>query len=332
MFVTSSQYEQVVRTIFEEEKELLVAVAFWGRGAECIISPHFGQSIKLICNLKSGATNPSVIECMRNKQGVVLRQHDKLHAKVVVGCNSALVGSANFSGNGLNFEGGEIVGWEEAGILVQDIHQIDAIRSWFNNLWTESRKIEESDLEEARARWEDRRATRLKSSHSFSLGFSLGELNRLDISDRRIFVAIYGSFISEEAKKAYLNYETRLVGQKQINVDYSNLPPIYENWNDLPKDAYIIDLYYGPRGALRCYGVFKRTHDIDFKYHDGTSGHLAVCKKENNIFGMKFGLKEASQFANDLKIHIKNILNSELSIGDDDGKYIRLVDILDIIN
>ncbi|TLS75056.1 hypothetical protein FE236_10390 [Mariprofundus erugo] len=52
MFVTSSEYEKVVTSISEEDGELLVAVAFWGRGANAIIKPRHGQTVKLICNLR----------------------------------------------------------------------------------------------------------------------------------------------------------------------------------------------------------------------------------------------------------------------------------------
>lgn len=328
IFVTSSEYERVVASIAEEEGELLAAVAFWGSGAELVLRPHPGRRIKLICNLASGATNPSVIEALQNMKGVLLKQHDRLHAKVFVGSKSALVGSANFSSNGLNLEGSELSGWEEAGLLTSNPLQIDAIREWFSALWEDSSEIKNSDLAEARAKWAQRRVTRPKSSSPSSRGFTLKILNRSEITDRQVFVAIYGSWISEEAKKAYRTYEEQLTGQEMPRS--VKLPPIYENWPELPKDAQVIDLYYGSRGALRCYGVFTRTHDVKFRYSDGSKGHLAVCRREDHIMGYPFGAKEAAKLAEDLRPYIEKIWNSDAATGDDDGKYIDLADVADI--
>lgn len=325
MFVSSSEYERVATSIFEEEEEPFAAVAFWGHGAESIVHPRSGQRIKLICNLESGATNPSVIEALRGKKGVLLKQHDRLHAKVVLGSKRALIGSANFSSNGLNLEGAELSGWQEAGFLTSDLVQIGNIRKWFDDLWKKSRKITDSDLDKAKLQWKQRRAARPKHSHPSSLGFSLRSLQRPELLDRQIFVTIYGDTLSDEAKKAYRKYEERLSDQ-QTNKSV-RLPPMYEDWPDLPKNAQLLAVYHGPRGALRCSGVFTRTHDIKFKHSDGSKGHLAVCRKDDHVMGYPFGAKEASQFAKDLRPCIGKILKNTSSVGDEGGRCIRLADV-----
>lgn len=329
MFVTSSEYQEVVTSISEEDGELLVAVAFWGRGADSIIKPRLGQTVKLICNLASGATNPDVIDALRNKKGISLRQHDRLHAKVIVGGRRALVGSANLSSNGLNLEGSEISGWEEAGLVTADSKQVGAIKEWFTMMWAESRPIRESEVEEARRKWKERRATRVKkgSLHSRS-GFLLERLSREDLADRQIYLAIYGDWLSDEAKRAYRKYEEELTGQRAPKS--AKLPPMYENWPELPKEAQLIDLYRGPRGALRCFGVFTRTHDVKFTYRDGSKGHLAVCRRDDKVMGYSFGTKEAARLAKDLRPYIEEVWNSDLSVGDDSGKYIHLADVAEI--
>lgn len=329
MFVTSSEYEKVVTSILKEEGELFAAVAFWGRGADSMINPRSGRAVKLICNLASGATNPDVIESLRNKKGILLRQHDRLHAKVIVGGKRALVGSANLSSNGLNLEGSETAGWEEAGLVTTDARQTASIREWFTAMWEESRQITDVELEDARRKWKERRATRVKStSPASSNELSLDKLDRDELSDRRIYLAIYGDGLSDEARKAYRKYEAELTGQPLQKS--TKLPPIYENWPELPKDAQLIDLYYGPRGAVRCFGAFTRTHDVKFKYRDGSKGHLAVCRRDDRIMGYPFGSKEAAKFAKDLRPHIDKVWSSDLAVGDDGGKYIHLADVAEI--
>lgn len=329
MFVTSSEYEKMVTSISEEEGELFAAVAFWGLGADSIISRRSGRSVKLTCNLASGATNPDVIQALRNKKGILVRQHDRLHAKVIVGGKSALVGSANFSSNGLNLEGSELSGWEEAGLVTADSRQIAAIREWFTAMWRESRQITDSELEDARRKWKERRVTRISSTAPASSGhFSLAQLSREDLTDREVYLAIYRNWVSDEAEKAYRKYENELTGKPLPKS--TEPPPMYENWPELPEDAQLIDLYYGPRSALRCLGVFTRIHDVKFEYRDGSKGHLAVCRRDDRIIGYPFGNKEAARFAKDIRPHIEKVWNSEFAVGDDYGKCIHLVKVMEI--
>lgn len=328
MFVNSSDYEKTLKSIVSEEGELLLAVAFWGQGAESIIYPKRRGSLRIICNLRSGATNPDTINSLRQKKGVELKQHDRLHAKVIVGSKTALIGSANLSSNGLNLESDEIQGWEEAGLVTQDSQLLESIRQWFAVLWQDAHTISDKDLEEARVRWLKRRITRIKSTMSANDGFKLDGLTRSELKERSIFFAIYNGYLSDEAKAAYRKKQKELTGQPVARS--AKLPPMYEGWPQLPKNSQLIDIYYGPRGALKCYGVFKRTLNINFKYKDGSKGHLAICRKDDDILGQRFGSKEASILAESLKPHIDAIWNSPMAKGDESGKFISLADVIQI--
>ncbi|WP_202978191.1 phospholipase D-like domain-containing protein [Mariprofundus erugo] len=271
-----------------------------------------------------------MIDALRNKKGILLKQHDRLHAKVIVGGRRALVGSANLSGNGLNLEGNEMSGWEEAGLVTTDPKQIGAIKEWFTMIWKSSRAITDAEVEDARCKWKERRATRVKNDPPNSRsGFLLKELGSEELADRPIYLTIYRDWISDEAKRACRMYEEELTGQQTSKS--AKLPPMYENWPELPKEAQLIDLYYGPRGALRCYGVFTRTHDIKFTYLAGSKGHLAVCRRDDKIMGCLFGVKESQRFAEDLRPCIEKIWNSDLAVGDDGGKFIRLADVAEML-
>src|SRR4051812_40767983 len=82
-----------------KEKVVDCAVAFWGAGAELKWGKLQKRKIRIICNLSMGGSNPSVIEKMMELYSV--RQHDRLHAKVYIGKNEAVITSANASTNGL---------------------------------------------------------------------------------------------------------------------------------------------------------------------------------------------------------------------------------------
>jgi len=64
MFVHSAEYKKAVEAIAAEDGELLLAVAFWGRGAEALLTGRKGQPTRAICSLKSGATNPETVEAL----------------------------------------------------------------------------------------------------------------------------------------------------------------------------------------------------------------------------------------------------------------------------
>jgi hypothetical protein len=81
---------------------------------------------------------------------LVIRQSDKLHAKVWIGDQRALVSSANASVNGLRFEGSTQNCWNEAGLLVDDEETVCNIRHWFDTFWNdenECRGITNADIE-----------------------------------------------------------------------------------------------------------------------------------------------------------------------------------------
>jgi hypothetical protein len=319
MFITSSGYEEAIRTILQERGAALMAIAFWGHGAEQLLKDR-RDTTRIICNLSSGATNPDTIVALRRAGNIRIKQHDRLHAKVVSVGTTAIVGSANLSSNGLNLEADEVMGWEEAGYVTRSAGEVQAIGSWFEALWSKSRDVTDHDITEAKARWKLRRANRVTpSAPDGDRGqFDLLSLKAADLADRDVVLAIYRNWLSEEAKKAYRARQKELTGQKMSSS--ARLPPMFEGWPSLPKDAQIIDVYFGKR-LVTCYGVFKRTLDIRFKYKDGSSGHLAVCRKETKLLGRTFVSKS---FADTVRPHINAIWNSSKAVGDEDAKVISL--------
>ena len=95
-----------------------------------------------------GGTNPAVIrEMMQN--GIDVRKHDKLHAKIYLGDELAILTSANASISGLGSEGGETSGWVEAGTVIP----VKLAEKWFAEMWEKldgkQGKIGEQDLIDA---------------------------------------------------------------------------------------------------------------------------------------------------------------------------------------
>lgn len=136
------------------------AVAFWGAGATRMFGDAEGRSIRIICNLASGGTNPYEIEKMMKAFGEQnVRQMDNLHAKVYIGTEGSVVASANASANGLGLEGKEQQQWLEAGVKLSETTEV---LTWFDGLFdsNETRPITGADLKKAKAQWKSRRRNR----------------------------------------------------------------------------------------------------------------------------------------------------------------------------
>jgi len=147
-FITGKELDNTIRALLKS-KEVRCAVAFWGFGASELLRSAGNRNIRIICNLRSGATNPGEIEKLE-KSGILVLQNDSLHAKVYINDKHAVVTSANVSSNGLGLEGNETARWIEAGVLTSDIRNVN---EWFEDLWVNSRAITKNDLREAKRTW-----------------------------------------------------------------------------------------------------------------------------------------------------------------------------------
>jgi hypothetical protein len=85
-----------------------MAVAFWGDGATkgLGLDKKRGEVATVICNLKSGGTNPNEIRELW-KANINPLQCDKLHGKVYLFDDCVIIGSSNASSNGLRGFWGE---------------------------------------------------------------------------------------------------------------------------------------------------------------------------------------------------------------------------------
>jgi phosphatidylserine/phosphatidylglycerophosphate/cardiolipin synthase-like enzyme len=138
-FLTGKAYSDRLQEMLASDGRLCAAVAFWGQGAEDIVSKSGRRSIpaQILCNLQSGACNPYVIEKLMGLDDIEVRTSPLLHAKVVITDGAALVGSANISANGLSLEGARAA-WDEAGVYCTDeVLRRDA-QAWFDQQWEDA--------------------------------------------------------------------------------------------------------------------------------------------------------------------------------------------------
>lgn len=232
----------------------------------------------------SGGTNPDPIRTLTNTSNVEIRMLSTLHAKVILGDNEAIVGSANLSTNGLNNESDEDLGWEEAGIKTNVAAECALIDSWFLAQWEKAKPVTEIDLELAQTQWNARRSTRpMISDNEGLLGMPIPALK-----DRPIYLVFYMENASSEAKATFaaiVETQVKITGQRK-----AKQLTFFEDAGHFPLNASIISIYRGKRGALRVEGPYIRIPELDrpLKRDDGTISTVNIFVKKAEVLGNRF--------------------------------------------
>ena len=95
-FLSDAEFQEQVRQLASRSSEVRAAVAYWGKGAverTGLAKNDRPETARVICDLLSGACNPTEIETLA-WHGVTVRTLDRLHAKVWIASGKTIVGSA----------------------------------------------------------------------------------------------------------------------------------------------------------------------------------------------------------------------------------------------
>ncbi|TAM27240.1 MAG: hypothetical protein EPN62_00185 [Candidimonas sp.] len=314
MFIGPEEYKSCLRKLVAEEEALDIAVAFWGAGAYEYLYPDKTKPIRMICNLRTGGTNPVVIQqfldqANRNNASMEIRQCDRLHAKVILGKHQALIGSANLSTNGLGIEvdDNETIErsalWLEAGIYTRDGDELTAMRNWFERLWQSKhvRLIGEEDIKDAKRAWERHRATRPDLSDPSNAPFSLATCDLSEIKDLPAYALLYRNELFSDEAKAALKAEQDSVDEQQGGQTKTSKLWAFEGWREFPKASVPVDfvsIYWRPRGGIRVDGVC-RFLDLrnTFNYADDTKGYIDLAKPVQELLKRPFRKEDRKSMA-----------------------------------
>ena len=228
-FLTGAGIQTQVRRIASRTGEVMAAVAYWGSGAAArtgITEHDRPESVRIICDLLSGACNPDEIEAL-TKLGFSVKTLDRLHAKVWIGGDDVIVGSANASLSGLPGEGEQgIKANVEAAVLSQNPRLARELRAWFEQQWCDSRKIEDRHLDQARQLWKLRR-------RSGGRGFTAPLTEKIvnpSLLDRFSALRLL-AFLGEETSQEVENYVSKNAGLHYTDDDWQEFgaeKPWYE--------------------------------------------------------------------------------------------------------
>ena len=217
---------------------------------------------------------------------------DSLHAKVIRGDNGAIVGSANFSSNGLGLEGAESRHWQEAGVFTDDAAQVQSINAWYKGIWNTAVKIDEKALVAAEQDWLSRRYERPVSKSGKRFINASSEA----LKDRPICFAVYWENETEVTEAALAEVQEKFnLSEPQLRQAFD----CFEDWpdgqeNSLPIDATIIVVYYKNGRSIKVQNAWKRNPTLD-------SPRVTMLQREEKIAGWSFSTADQQKLAKSLK-------------------------------
>lgn len=138
-FLTDGTYGEAVLDFLRTSSQLDLAVAYWS--SEILddlelrnkIDEIGSSKLRVICDLGHPACHRQPIEELIDK-GVCVKRMKGLHAKVWVGQDQVIIGSANSSKAALHLSEPSQVN-AEAGVRISDEKMIEYVGAWFNRIW-----------------------------------------------------------------------------------------------------------------------------------------------------------------------------------------------------
>jgi hypothetical protein len=296
-----------------ESENVRIAVAFWGEDAAKELGLlEKGEAATVICNLKSGGTNPKGIRALMEAR-IRVTQCDKLHGKVYLFDKWLVLGSSNASANGLSLQGAELSGWHEANMISDDAAIYADATAWFGTL--PQQVITEPDLVAAEEAWSRRRHSDLPPDgpNNQTLIEALKH-RRTEFVDRRIYICAYSSWMDADADHAL-----KLARDSVSKQEWEQLSA-FEDWPDLPDSADLVCFYIGPRGGVMFDGFWAMPEERQVVNYKKTQ--ITLCQKKEKIRGIsRVGLLSAWRTP---LIRFKQDYFSDGNTDDDTGAYMEL--------
>ncbi|MFL9929831.1 phospholipase D family protein [Paraburkholderia sp. RL18-103-BIB-C] len=310
VFITSANYEDKILKLIDSGERVSAAVAFLGDGCDELLG-RSTATVRLLCNLLSGGTNPKAVDALRAYRSIEIRHLPNLHAKVILGESKAIVGSANLSENGLTEDPDAGSGWHEAGFLVNDRESLQTMDAWYEKLWTIALPVTEDDMKKARIMWAARRTAAFVGKGR--AGGSFADVSKAQIEGVSIYVCIYSDDASEQAIKAA---SAKLSEIEQGGSPVPSVSPyeIFDGWSSLPSDGPLLCFRANPDGSLTSEGAWKYIEGLDTSYRYGRQrNNVFFSSPVRKVLEWKYAASDGKLLANRLEPAYHHILSKQNS-------------------
>ena len=281
MFLSAKSYKEHLAYFLQTPDAINIAVAFWGKGSDKLFVGN-AATLRIICNLMTGASDPDVIQSLCNKFPDSVRHLSNLHSKIVISEKKMIIGSANFSSSGLTANPDGQEGWEEAGVVVGNKDQIDVAQSWFEQLWDKASPVLPRDIEIATITWQRNRENR----PVLSAARRLLDIPIEEFEDRKIYVFLWEEYPSKAAAKRFDEVKPGIIEKlssgKSTEVDY------FQNAKKHPKRSIIISSQILPNGRIDVGGAWERVPEFDQKLEGEDVSTVQIVVKRKRILDRLF--------------------------------------------
>ena len=308
-FLTGVDIQNQVRTIASRSGEVMAAVAYWGKGAteRTGLSGHEDPaSVRIICDLMSGACNPNEIEVLR-KRGFTVKTLDRLHAKVWIGGADVIVGSANASQNGLLGEGEKAADANvEAAIMSHDPALARRLVDWFELQWDASTDIERRHLVLAWQIWKRHRRSGGRGFTS-TLGEKIRKPGPLDRFSALRLIAYLNedaspeaeNFVAQNAPRYYSDEELEEIGTENPFYEWPLTSP---EWSHKPGTVFA-DFSCPAEGDPFTFNGFWQIRDCPGIRLERT--RITLLTKLPHFDGYPFPPREQAALARRIRAHVE---------------------------
>lgn len=277
-----------------KKRKVRFAVAFWGKGIidELSIDP---SNTEIVCNLSMGGTNPDVIIELLD-QGAVVRHSNQLHSKLYLTDSIAVIGSSNASANGLSMEGKECSGWLETNIVfsAEKFRELyEDAETHFESIWTAATPLDELDdpaLVKASEAWKKKRHSNpfIGVEEDKDLLWHIEYKPEVFKDGHEVYIVVTRAEGSNEYQSKLIEEQQKFEGHTGCTDD--SWLSGYEDFGELPKDAYLVDFHIGPKlGNFSFEGFYERQSnrkDVEFE-NDGPNVSMQMCMYLEEIYGIK---------------------------------------------
>jgi len=300
MFLSAENYKRELSALLRTKERVDIAVAFWGKESHQLFESST-LAPRIVCNLMTGASDPSVIELLSKKFPERVRHLSELHAKLILSEDLMIIGSANFSSSGLSINPDGKSGLEEAGVSVDVKEQIEAASRWFERIWRKASPVIPRDLEIAEIAWNRNRANRPVASQARKLL----ELTNAEFEDRPIYVALWEDYPSDAAVDKFdevrQSIVERLASTATSDVDY------FQDAADHPLDAIIISAQMLSKGRISVGGAWCRVPEFDQEFSGSQSGTLQIVVKRKRILDRLFDVATQKELSKIIAEYVKSM-------------------------
>ncbi len=282
-----------------------LAVAFWGKGAADKLGIRDGMTVRIICNLMSGGTNPNEIRKLRDR-GAEVHQLNDLHAKIGVVGNISFVGSSNMSANGLGAEGTD-AHWREANVVYDSVRP--GIVGMFDKYWQCSDEISEANLETAAKIWADRQrgnalvaARRGGRSLIDVLRTAPAELDALNVR-----MVVYDTVTDPDQLKLLEKADEYARDKHGKGFE------AYWNWESMAEtaqNAYLVNFDWPALGDIEDGSLYRRNTDLFGDFRRGKHKFYPAYEIDD-IEGITYGSADKSAIQKAFHAYVKAGAKSE---------------------